>query len=193
MATRVGSPIQTGAPSSSFATTIATSASIDYQVGDFVLAFARCNAPTTETISGVALASGGSLTSIGSPINVSGATTVSAWYKVMAAAVTGDTATATFSTSANYRGLDVVVYRPGSGGTLSLDGSPGTATTAYGPTTITTSSINTTGGGVLCAFVGGTYNDFNTPGPTVSSGYTKILNLNIFEFSDFILSTSKEN
>jgi hypothetical protein len=175
MATRVGL-VQTGAPSSSFSTTIATSATIDYQIGDFIVAFARCNATSTQTVNSVALTSGGSLTSVGSPspINIATRTTASAWYKVMTAAATGDTATATFSSSVDYRGLDVIVYRPGSGGALALDSSFGSNQTIYGVTTNTTSSINTTGGGVLCAFVGGTYGDFNSPGPTVSSGYTKI-------------------
>jgi hypothetical protein len=173
MVTRVDL-IQTGAPSASAATTISTSPTVDYQAGDLVLAFARHSAATTETVSGVALTTGGALTAIVSPINIPSRTTVSGWYKIMTAAATGDTATATFSASVDYRGLDVIVYRPGSGGTLSVDGLPGSSQTGFPASSITTSAINTTGGGVLCAFIGGYYGDFNAPGPTVTAGYTKI-------------------
>jgi len=173
MATRVGSPIQTGAPSSSFSTTIATSATIDYQIGDVVVAFAQAHTPTTETVNSVVLTSGGSLTAVVSPINISTRITGSAWYKVMTTAATGDTATATFSTGLQYRILNVVIYRPGTGGTLSYD-TYGSATTGYYVDSVTTNSMNTAGGGVLCTFVGGYYGDWNSPGATVSTGYTKI-------------------
>jgi hypothetical protein len=129
-------------------------------------------------VSGISLSLSGAVTTFGAgPITISGPPArQSAWagYKVATAAQT-ESATATFSTSVDYRSIHVVVYRPGSGATLSIDGSPGTATTAFGVTTITTSAITTTGGGVLCAFVGGTYVPGFSPGTTtVSSGYATI-------------------
>jgi hypothetical protein len=161
------------APTSAFSATV-QSPNFDTQVGDFVLVFARCNSPTSEVVSSVSMNLGGALTSVGSPspINISGRTSVGAWYKVITTAQTNDYATATFSASADYRSIHVVIYRPGSGGTLSFETSFGSNTTGYGPSTITNSAINTSGG-VLCAFVGGSYGDF--VGPTTStSGYSSI-------------------
>lgn len=168
---------QQTAPTIAFSTTV-TSPNFTTQVGDFVLVFARCPAGTGGVVSGISLSLSGAVTTFGAgPITISGPPArQSAWagYKVATAAQT-ESATATFSTSVDYRSIHVVLYRPGSGGTLSLDGSPGTATTAYGVTTITTSAITTTGGGVLCAFVGGTYAPgFSSGTTTVSSGYSTI-------------------
>jgi hypothetical protein len=172
MVTRVD--FQQTAPTIAFSTTV-TSPNFTTQVGDFILVFARCPAGTGAVVSGISLSLSGAVTTFGAgPITISGPPArQSAWagYKVATAAQT-ESATATFSTTVDYRSIHVVLYRPGSGGTLSIDGSPGTATTAYGVTTITTSAITTTGGGVLCAFVGGTYGDFTAATP--SSGYTAI-------------------
>jgi len=172
MVTRVD--FQQTVPTSAFSTTV-TSPNFTTQVGDFILVFARCPAGTGGVVSGISLSLSGAVTTFGAgPITI--ATRQSAWagYKVATAAQT-EQASATFSTSVDYRSIHVVVYRPGSGATLSIDGSPGTATTAFGVTTITTSAITTTGGGVLCAFVGGTYAPGFSPGTTtVSSGYATI-------------------
>lgn len=169
MVTRVGL-VQSGAPASSFGSTI-TSGTFNTQVGDCVLVFARFRAATTETVSGVTLTLGSApaLTSA-NVTNVSGRNTSSAWYRIITTAQTGDQVVATFSGNVDYRGLDVIVYRPGSGGTLSYD-TVGVANTGFGPTSITTSAINTSGGGVLCAFISGYYGDF--VGPTITAGYTK--------------------
>jgi hypothetical protein len=168
MVTRVD--FQQTAPTSSFSATV-TSPNFTTQVGDFILVFARCPAGTGGVVSGISLSLSGAVTTIGSAITIASRQSAWAGYKVATAAQT-EYATATFSTSVDYRSIHVVLYRPGSGGALSIDGSPGTATTAYGVTTITTSAITTTGGGVLCAFVGGTYGDFTAATP--SSGYTAI-------------------
>jgi hypothetical protein len=169
MVTRVGL-VQSGAPASSFGSTI-TSGTFNTQVGDCVLVFARFKATTTETVSGVTLTLGGAPALISANVtNVSNRNTSSAWYRIITTAQTGDQVQATFDGSVTYRGLDVIVYRPGSGGTLSYD-TVGVANTGFGPTSITTSAINTTGGGVLCAFISGYYGDF--VGPTITAGYTK--------------------
>jgi hypothetical protein len=146
-----------------------TSGTFNTQVGDFVLIFTRFQTTTTETVNSVALTSGGAFTSSNITV-ITGRNTSSAWYRVITSAQTGDSATATFSSSIPGRSIDVIIYRPGSGGTLSLDGLPGTATTVLA-TSITTSAINTTGGGVLCAFISGYYGDY--VGPTITAGYTK--------------------
>jgi hypothetical protein len=156
-----------------FSTTL-NSPNFDTQVGDFVLVFARCNQVSTEVVSSVSMNLGGALTSIGSPspIQISGHTSAGAWYKVITTAQTNDYATATFSAGIDYRSIHVVIYRPSSGGALSFETSFGSNTTGYGLTTITTSAINTSGG-VLCAFVGGSYIDFVGP-TTPTSGYSSI-------------------
>jgi hypothetical protein len=166
MVTRVGL-VQSGFVSG-FSSSI-TSGTFNTQVGDFVLIFTRFQASTTETVSSVALTSGGAFTSA-NVTNINGRNTSSAWYRVITSAQTGDSVVATFSGSVPGRSVDVIIYRPGSGGTLSYD-TVGVANTGFGASSITTSSINTTGGGVLSAFISGYYGDF--VGPTITAGYTK--------------------
>lgn len=167
MVTRVGL-VQSGVISG-FSGTITSASSVDTQVGDLVLVFTRFQATTTETVSSVALTSGGAFTSA-DVTNINGRNTSSAWYRVITSAQTSDSVTATFSGSMPARSIDVVIYRPGSGGTLSYD-TVGVNTTGFGVSSITTSAINTTGGGVLCALISGYYGDF--VGPTITAGYTK--------------------
>jgi hypothetical protein len=165
MVTRVGL-VQSGFISG-FSSSI-TSGTFNTQVGDFVLIFTRFQTTTTETVNSVALTSGGAFTSSNITV-ITSRNTSSAWYRVITSAQTGDSATATFSSSIPGRSIDVIIYRPGSGGTLSYD-TVGVNTTALA-TSITTSAINTTGGGVLCAFISGYYGDY--VGPTITAGYTK--------------------
>jgi len=165
MVTRVGL-VQSG-NLTGFATS-ATSSTFNTQVGDLVLVFTRFSPPTTETVSSVALSLGGSLTAI-NVTNISTRNTSSAWYRVITTAQTGDSVVATLSGSVSNRVLDVVIYRPGAGFALSFD-TFGVATTSF-TASVTTSAINTTGGGVLCTFVSGSYVDFLTT--SVSAGYTK--------------------
>jgi hypothetical protein len=101
--------------------------------------------------------------------NISTRNTSAAYYRVITTARTGDTVTANYSGSVSNRVLDVVIYRPASGSALSFD-VYGVATTSF-TASVTTSAINTAGGGVLCTFVSGSYVDFLTT--SASAGYTK--------------------
>jgi hypothetical protein len=172
MATRVGL-VQSGFVTP-FATTLVSS-TFNTQVGDFLLVFTRASCPTTETVSSAILADGGSNTSL-TPIdgasgrNITGRQCANAFYKVITTARTGDSVTVNYSASLAGRELDVIIYRSGSGGTLSYDATYGVDQTIFTATT-TTSAINTTGGGVLCSFVSGSYNDLTST--SVSAGYTK--------------------
>jgi hypothetical protein len=174
MATRVGL-VQSGFVTP-FATTLVSS-TFNTQVGDFLLVFTRASCPTTETVSSAILADGGSNTSL-TPIdgasgrNITGRQCANAFYRVITTARTGDSVTVTYSASLAGRELDIIIYRPGAGGTLSYDAAAGYGVdqTMFTATT-TTSAINTTGGGVLCSFVSGSYNDLAST--SASSGYTK--------------------
>jgi hypothetical protein len=175
MVTRVGL-VQSGFVTP-FATTIKSSdyGSFNTQVGDFLLVFTRSNVTGAQTVSSAILRDGGSDTPL-TPIdgasgrNINSRQCANAFYKVITTARTSDYVTVTYSDSLPGRELDVIIYRPGSGGTLSYDATYGVDQTIFTATT-TTSPINTTGGGVLCSFVSGNYNDITST--SVSGSYTK--------------------
>jgi len=176
MVTRVaGSPIQSGAPTAGFLSYIDTG-TFNTQVGDLVLVFTRCGVVSTEKPLSAILADNGANTAMteidsSNVFDVVGRNAAGAYYRVITAARTGDSIRVNFTASVASRVVDVIIYRPGSGGTLSFDVLGKTSLSAgYAPSAVT-SAINTAGGGVLCTYVSGAYNNFVST--SVSAGYTK--------------------
>jgi hypothetical protein len=174
MVTRVNL-VQSGAPAAGFSTYIGTG-TFNTQVGDLVLVFARCGAASTEKPLSAILADGGANTAMtqidsSNVFDTVGRNAAGAYYKVITTARTGDSITVNFTVGVENRVVDVIIYRPGAGGTLSFDVLGKTSNTAgYVPSAVT-SAINTTGGGVLCTYVSGAYGNFVLT--SVSAGYTK--------------------
>jgi hypothetical protein len=174
MVTRVGSPIQSGV-ADTFSTFI-NSGTFNTQVGDLVLVFARSNAGADETVTSAILADGGANTAMTliDRTNVPSRNTAAAFYKIITTARTTDSVRINFSDTVYKRVVDVIIYRPGARATLSLDVLGKTSPTAGYTGSAITSPINTTGGGVLCTYVVGSY---DVPGgfisTSVTAGYTK--------------------
>jgi hypothetical protein len=174
MVTRVNL-VQSGAPTAGFLAYIDTG-TFNTQVGDLVLVFTRCGVVSTEKPLSAILADGGANTAMteidsSNVFDTVGRNAAGAYYKVITTARTGDSIRVNFTVSVANRVVDVIIYRPGSGGTLSFDVlGKSNLSAGYAPSAVT-SAINTAGGGVLCTYVSGAYNNFSST--SVSAGYTK--------------------